>query len=59
MELLKESKLADGRSLRIYRQITPDTNPVPERLIRYVISIGEAVAFPNNGTMWKEGLLQP
>ena len=38
MELLKESQLADGRSLRIYRQITPDTEPVPERLIRYVIS---------------------
>ena len=38
MELLKESKLADGRSLRIYRQITPDTAPVPEKLIRYVIS---------------------
>lgn len=38
MELLKESSLADGRQLRIYRQITPDTKPVPERLIRYMIS---------------------
>lgn len=38
MELLKETKLADGRSLRVYRQITPDKNAVPERLIRYVIS---------------------
>lgn len=41
MELLKESNLPDGRGLRIYRQITPAAEPVPERLIRYVIaSIG-------------------
>ena len=38
MELLKETTLADGRPLRIYRQITPDTAPVPEKLIRYMIS---------------------
>lgn len=38
MELLKETQLSDGRALRIYRQITPDTQAVPERLIRYVIS---------------------
>ena len=38
MELLKESKLADGRSLRVYRQITPAKEAVPERLIRYLIS---------------------
>ena len=38
MELLKETSMADGRSLRIYRQITPDKEPVPERLIRYMIS---------------------
>lgn len=41
MELLKESALADGRALRIYRQITPDAAGVPERLIRYMMgSIG-------------------
>lgn len=38
MELLKEKTLPDGRTLRLYRQITPDSDPVPERLIRYVIS---------------------
>ena len=38
MELLKESKMPDGRSLRIYRQITPAKEAVPERLIRYLIS---------------------
>ena len=38
MELLKETQLSDGRALRIYRQITPDTQAVPERLIRYIIS---------------------
>ena len=38
MELLNVKTMADGRTLRIYRQITPATEPVPERLIRYVIS---------------------